>query len=168
MNPIEWLEAYAPGFGELGDDERAAIMHFALLWSLFEDRVLRNSASADRIGAKVQQWADNDRLERNDFADTLAYMRERYVAIGEMTHHFGHLNLRRNDSPERVEAVLRGTTDSIIEAVTAILIIVYRYRNNLFHGQKWAYGISGQFNNFKHANETLMKVLAIDSLEPRQ
>jgi hypothetical protein len=137
-------------------------MHFALLWSLFEDRVLGNSANADRIGAKVQQWANNDQLEPNSFVDTLAYLRGRYVVDGELTHHFAHLNLRQNDKPQLVEDVLRGTIDSTIETVTAILIVVYRYRNNLLHGQKWAYGIKRQLDNFSHANLVLMKALEIE------
>jgi hypothetical protein len=43
--------------------------------------------------------------------------------------------------------------------MTAILIIVFRYRNNLFHGVKWHYRRHGQLANFIVANEILMKVL---------
>lgn len=39
---MKWLQARAPGFNHLAKDEQAAITDFALLWSLFESRVLPN------------------------------------------------------------------------------------------------------------------------------
>jgi hypothetical protein len=57
MNPIDWLCAKAPGFKELSDEERTAIMHFALLWSFFEGEALHTNASASRILALVHEWA---------------------------------------------------------------------------------------------------------------
>jgi hypothetical protein len=43
--------------------------------------------------------------------------------------------------------------------IAAVLIIVFRYRNNLFHGVKWQYKLEGQLGNFSAANDALMKVL---------
>jgi len=58
-------------------------------------------------------------------------------------------NLRQGDKTD--------TTSSI----AALLIIIYRLRNNLFHGLKWAYNIQGQRSNFAHANYVLMTVLDV-------
>lgn len=44
-----WLNLNAPGYEELGQDEKGAIQDFSLLWSLFEAQVLNTSASADSI-----------------------------------------------------------------------------------------------------------------------
>ena len=41
----------------------------------------------------------------------------------------------------------------------ALLMIVWRLRNNLFHGAKWAYGLRDQRENFTHANSVLMRLL---------
>jgi hypothetical protein len=41
----------------------------------------------------------------------------------------------------------------------ALLVIVYRLRNNLFHGEKWEGGISGQKDNFDNANRVLIAAL---------
>ena len=43
--------------------------------------------------------------------------------------------------------------------MAAILIIVFRYRNNLFHGAKWRYNLKDQLGNFTVANNVLTKVL---------
>jgi hypothetical protein len=51
-----------------------------------------------------------------------------------------------------VERVIRGQSSGDAEIVSAVLIIVLRLRNNLFHGVKWSYGIKGQLENFRNAN----------------
>jgi hypothetical protein len=35
-----WLEARAPGFQDLPDQDRRAIFDFSLLWSLFEAQIM--------------------------------------------------------------------------------------------------------------------------------
>lgn len=161
MNPIDWLCAKAPGFNELPHDDRLAIMHFLLLWSFFEAEVLKTSASATAILAVVHKWDAEDRLNIAAFTESLRYFKARYFEDGTATEHFGKLKLRRNDKPSLVEAVLRGENTNPADSVSALLIIVYRLRNNLFHGVKWAYGIHGQLGNFTHANTALMNALEI-------
>lgn len=108
MNPIDWLCAKAPGFDDLSENERAAIMHFSLLWSFFEAEALHTNASAKSILALVHGWASNGRLNIAPFATSLAYFRDRYFNQGTFTEHFRGLNLRRNDSPDLVRAVTQG------------------------------------------------------------
>jgi hypothetical protein len=47
---------------------------------------------------------------------------------------------------------MKGEAADLSEVAAALLIIVYRLRNNLFHGVKWAYEIQGQLENFNHGN----------------
>jgi hypothetical protein len=58
-----------------------------------------------------------------------------------------------------VGRVIRGKSDEPGDSMLCTLMIVWRLRNNLFHGSKWAYQIRGQLDNFTHANAVLMKVL---------
>ena len=53
---MQWLLANAPGFNNLSEDERNAIVNFSLLWSLFEARILNNSGSSNRICNVVDAW----------------------------------------------------------------------------------------------------------------
>jgi len=69
------------------------------------------------------------------------------------------LLLRENDNEPLVVSVLKGENNNPADIVGALLIIVFRLRNNLFHGAKWAYGIAGQLDNFSNANEVLMAAL---------
>jgi|SRR5208337_95651 len=152
MNPLEWLNRNVPGFAELQLVERDAIANFSLLWSLFEARCLNENASSDAIQRLVTQWAADGRLDDAVFGEPLAYFRDRYFDNGEPTHHFDFLYLRRPDKPDLVKAVLRGEDNDPVNCATVVLIVVYRLRNNLFHGMKWAYGIRDQRSNFEQAS----------------
>lgn len=159
MDPIAWLEARVPGFVDLTPPEREAIFNFSLLWSFFEAAALNTNASTGRIIATVQRLAQEDKLTSELFDQRLLYFRNRYYENGNPTHHLPRLNLRDNDNPELVYAVLKGERNDLVSKVSALLIIAYRFRNNLFHGVKWNYGIQGQLDNFVNANLVLMAVL---------
>ena len=164
MNPIQWLEQNAPGFDNMSEQERAAIAHFALLWSFFEARALSTKASSSAILALTHDWLAHNRLAIEPFSESLLYFQQRYYSNGVETSYLAGLNLRPNDRPELVHAVLKGNNSNPADCVAALLIVVYRLRNNFFHGAKWAYGIQGQLSNFNHANTTLMNALSIVGL----
>ncbi len=98
-------------------------------------------------------------LDAGQYDEGFAYFRNRYFANGEVTHHFQHLNLRQSDHPDLVRSVIGGESDTPRDKVLCLLMIVWRLRNNLFHGEKWAYHLRDQLDNFTHANKVLMRVL---------
>lgn len=153
------LEARAPSFRDLPDTDRRAIFDFAFLWSLFEAQVMTNVARADRIRESVDKWADDGTLGADLYDAELAYFRNRYYAGGTLTSHFPFLSLRPSDSPELVQAVITGANNDPHDRMTALLMIVWRLRNNLFHGAKWAYQLRDQRENFTQANRVLMRLL---------
>lgn len=161
MNIFEWLGAKAPGFNDLSNEERDAIMQFALLWSFFEAMALDNSASVRAITRLVQSWESNGQLDVDAFTKSLAYFKERYFNNGTATEKFQGLHFRPRDKRALVEAVLTEQNTNPEDCVAALLIIVYRIRNNLFHGEKWAYDIQGQLGNFTNANAILMTAMEI-------
>ena len=61
----------------------------------------------------------------------------------------------------QVVAVLKGEKQSAVDVVIAVLTVVYRYRNNLFHGEKWIYDLPEQVEYFDVANQVLVQVLEI-------
>lgn len=117
-----------------------------LLWSLFEAKVLDQRGSADAIIDAAKQWAGKGLLTQESFEPQINYFRNRYYADGEYTYHFEHLHLRKNDSPDLVKKVLRNVDANSDEVAAATLIIVYQFRNNLFHGVKWSCKLRGQLS----------------------
>jgi len=156
---MEWLLEKAPGFQALPDADRGAIFNFVFLWSLFEAQVMGNFARADLICTRVDEWRDAGTLDADQYAAELAYFRERYFSNGAFTHHFDHLHLRPADQPAVVQSVLNGSNNDPRDRLLTVLMIVWRFRNNLFHGAKWAYQLEGQLSNFTHANAVVMRLL---------
>ncbi len=158
-----WLNANAPGYENLNPEEREAITNFSLLWSLFEAQVLNTSASSKSIEAKIKSWSDGGHLKAVEFDGYKNYFINRYITSGELNNKFDHLHLRKGDNPDLIISVLKGTENDVSSVVSAMLIIVLRYRNNFFHGIKWAYQFKDQLNNFNTANNLLMRVIEINN-----
>lgn len=156
---IDWLRTKAHGFNLLSDKEISAISEFALIWSLFEARVLNAAGSARAICDVVDAWQQAGTLDPAMLDPELAYFQQRYYGDGVLTDHFDHLRLPNNGLRLMVRAVIDSSNDDPRDRVAAVLIIVFRYRNNLFHGLKWQYKLSDQLSNFMAANAVLMKVL---------
>ena len=161
MTPTDWLSQNAPGFDSLSTEERQAIADFALLWSLFEAEALATRGSATAIISATGQWRAQSRLDPLPFQTSLSYFKSRYYAQSSPTQHFHDLNFGSKDRKPFVEGVFSGSDSDPSNCVPALLIVVYRLRNNLFHGVKWAYGIQGQLQNFDHANQVLLHSLSI-------
>lgn len=156
---IDWLRAKAHGFNRLSNAEVNAISGFSLLWSLFEARILNTDGSTRAICDVVDVWQNAGTLDAQFLDPELAYFRQRYFANGAFTDHFDHLRLQNNNQEALVRAVIDGSNNDPRDHVVTVLIIVYRYRNNLFHGVKWQYKLADQLGNFTIANAVLMKVL---------
>jgi hypothetical protein len=156
---MEWLKAKAPGFNLISRDEQNAIGDFSLLWSLFESQILKTEGNVRNICNAVEGWHVAGTLDAAVFEEELAYFRQRYYANCAFTCHFNHLHFRKPDREALVRAVIDGSDCDPRSCVAAVLIIVFRYRNNLFHGVKWQYKLEGQIGNFTAANNILMKTL---------
>lgn len=140
--------------------------HFAVLWSFFEARVFDTALKAAKVQCVAQQWVDDGRLDIRPFREALSYFQWRYVASAVTNDLYAGLSLRKNDDPSLVKKVLLGQSRSEVDVVAAMLIIVYRLRNNLFHGLKWSDEIRGQLDNFTHANNLMMAALDITKYSP--
>jgi hypothetical protein len=161
IDPEDWLTDYAPGYSALKHSEREAIAYFCLLSSLFEAQQLKHAASASSIVEHMRQWDLQGRLDVKLFHDPLTYFKNRYFSGGDFTHLFHDLIFRSRDRRPLVEDVLRGANQNARDSVIALMLIVYRLRNNLFHGEKWDYGLEDQEVNFKTANRVLTRALEI-------
>jgi hypothetical protein len=152
------IERVAPGVANLSPDEHEALQRFTLLWTLFEAQILGNNASVRKITEKVQNL-DPNLLDGHWFQEHLAYFSNRYVEDGKTNYRFNHLHLRNNDGPGLVRSVLVGENKDPSAQLIVCLTIIYRFRNNFFHGLKWAYGIQEQYDNFTHSVSLLKKCL---------
>jgi len=156
----KWLTERAPGFKHLSKEEQGAISNFTLLWGLFESRILNTEGNASTICDMVDSWSQAGTLDAAMLDPELARFRDRYYSDEAFTYHFDNLHLRGpRDREPLVRGVIDGSDNDKRNSTVAVLIIILRYRNNLFHGVKWQYMLADQLGNFTSANNALMKVL---------
>ncbi|WP_121965714.1 MULTISPECIES: hypothetical protein [Myroides] len=162
---INWLnKRYGTSFTE---NNIQSIKDFSLIWNLFEGKFFGTSFSIiklERILTDVDFVIDID-----CFLPYLDYFKNRYVNQEDNTinERFNFLQLRPNDRKDFVARVLLNRedisnyteTNTQYEVVLAISIIVYRFRNNLFHGIKNIQHIDQQEKNFITANSFLQTII---------
>ena len=69
------------------------------------------------------------------------------------------LTITNNDDTTSIQRVLLGLTNNSCDIIKAIIMIIYRYRNNLFHGEKAIASLPIQKDNFIYANKFLIACL---------
>lgn len=133
------------------------VKNFALIWNIFEGRICDSHFT---IGLIEERLTDIE-FNIEDFEPFISYFKDRYTTNGEMNNSFHYLYFRNGDRRDFVQRVLLGEEIPIKDCVLATTIIVYRLRNNLFHGLKEMHSIDGQRDNFNNANQFLMKLVDV-------
>jgi len=156
---LEWLSYKVPGFANLSVEERDAIDDFSFLWSLFEGAELNRHCSVQTIRQYVTDLDQRGRFLEFDCDTYLGYLKDRYYKNGQVTEYYPYLYLERNHNPAEVMDALSNENSTKLVKIIGCLIVIYRLRNNLFHGEKWLYELRDQKNNFEHANVFLISLM---------
>lgn len=129
------------------------LLEFLILWNLFEKRLFNNRFSiteAIRKDVKVSSASLDVAFD---------YFKKRYIENGQTNSKFDALSFRRNDKKSNVVNILCDVPDVILNRSTAVQIIIYRLRNNLFHGLKEVETLSSNKATFLIVNEFLLSCL---------
>lgn len=160
-----WVRRHYPS---LNAEQLTPVLHFSLIWNMFETKVGRRLASPARIREHVTDAARRGDLLRHDYQPYLDYFRNRYSQ--QENHALNNLfavayvssrgaRERNEQHREEIQRVFRGETDDLTEVVYALLLIAYRIRNNFFHGNKGLRSLPGQTDLFNVVNRLLAKYL---------
>lgn len=150
---INWINnRFGTNFNE---SDIESIKSFSLIWNIFERYVCNNNFSI----ARAENEISVENFDIAKFQNHLDYFKNRYTENGNVNYRFAHLNFRANDRQQLVSDVLLGGVVEPCQVVLALIIIVYRYRNNLFHGIKDIQLIDQQNENFEIANSFLTTLL---------
>jgi len=165
MSIVDFLRkrfAYT-GFDALSHEEVEGVRDFMLLWSSFEAEMLHSNAGAKVIADLAKDLEACGKLNSEPFAAAEDYFRNRYWQAGKLSAYAYDLRLDRYQPKWRslAEEFISGVGRSAGDRTAGLLLVIYRLRNNMFHGPKWAYGIQGQLDNFRAANSVLMTVLEL-------
>jgi hypothetical protein len=154
---FDWLKRYFP-YANVVEDNMSSVLHFCLMWSLFESKVCERHASVGKMKSFTKGLNKTESLKQRDFDPYLLYFQKRYLNHGRTNDRFDKLRISGMNR-ELVESVLKKEETKNSSVILALLIIVYRLRNNLFHGEKPIITLHNQSMNFNVANRFLAEVL---------
>jgi len=160
MRIIEWLCHRDDGFGHLSNAERESIVDFAMLWMYFEARLVNAEASVKSLKRLATHLADAVDINTEVVSTCYEYFRNRYWDDGKPSAYVPGLEMTKALAEDVIPML--ANPPPVREKLITCLLIVFRYRNNLFHGNKWAYRLEGQQQNFEHATQLLLAVIAFE------
>ena len=149
----EWInQRFQTNFTE---EDLSSVKDFALIWNVFEGNVCQTNFSIPAVRQRIN--ARN--MNAADFDKNLQYFRQRYLTNGVVNNRFPYLHFRTPNQATLVQNVLIGNNVNNNDIIVALILIVHRYRNNLFHGLKDMAQIDQHTENFDNANEVLRRFL---------
>lgn len=160
FDPLAWVNEYTHPAMFIDEDTFKPILHFSLIWNLFERDACGKEANPSNIEKAVQLAFAAGKLSLAPFQEHLQYFSDRAQQDPMTTE--GYLNALKMTSPNArhlVKGVLDGSLTDPNNAVHALLLIAHRIRNNLFHGEKDVAMLQTQTHLFRAVNSLLATYL---------
>ncbi len=145
---------------ELFCEDLEPLKDFSILWSIFEFKLCDTRYSKVKIGKKLREM----NLSKSTFKFFYDYLKERYSGNGFDL--FEGLKFENPKDKSSVKDIIIDKTfdsESDYNIIFALMLVVYRFRNNFFHWSKAQDNFRDQINNFKHANSFLL--ILIESIQ---
>jgi hypothetical protein len=149
----DWIKQNVPGGDTLLPEAYNTVASLTVLWNYFEAAFCNSSASPHCL-SRLADWPGSVPLS-GELVACLDYWKNRYVTSAGTNSVFDGLNFRRGDQGARVKDVLLGNELDPKSQFFALLMIVYRLRNNLFHGLKTVDMLNSQVENLTAACSAL-------------
>ena len=158
MKASDWIQQNIRHSAQLEPNTLEAVSDFTLMWSIFEASEAHNENVVEQIGVLSKRVARD--MPSDAIDSQLSYWSKRYIhESGEPTEHFNYLYFRELSQTVKSLNVLRNEETSFEDKIEVCLLIVYRYRNNLFHGIKDITLLNAQVENLRNATELLQIIM---------
>lgn len=164
FDELQWTMEFFDNSVDLNIDGIDRVRNFVFMWNIFETFACNKYANIPAIEQAVEQIDSKQPILAVTFEPYVIYFSTRYFnPNGYTTYSIEGLNFRAGATDQaakaKVEAVLNRQETTPKEILKALLFILYRFRNNLFHGNKQVVTLDGQITNFIAANGILKDVL---------
>jgi hypothetical protein len=159
FSAMSWFMQNTTGGSRLTQDTLQAVADFTTMWNFFEGNLCRNAGGLAAFDRIVEDYRP-DEATHEKLLGCIDYWRSRYLSEGLVLPRLEKLEFRPRDRRDHVESVLLGETNGKGAVLLALLIIIYRLRNNLFHGLKTLDILNDQVENLKTATYCLSIVLS--------
>lgn len=157
---ISWLnQEFAFAGIDFRDERLQPVFTFALIWNLVEKKACGRYANERAIRNSVDKADNEDRLQLANYLQYMDYFRRRYLEDHTIEYLYQRLNFRNNNQRDAVRRAFEHELNDINNIVYALLLIAYRIRNNLFHGEKELHLLYQQEELFRVINNLLTDYL---------
>ncbi|ALT78962.1 hypothetical protein [Paucibacter sp. KCTC 42545] len=136
FDAIRWIGERQPSLQRHLGPGSQPLLHFALMWNMFEGELCDSSASSAKLREVAVRLAERGLLAHPSAQAFRQFVEERYWDGEKVTERFAFLRLRSAAENVAVSGVLSGQIAESEGVIHALLLVVYRYRNNTFHGLK--------------------------------
>lgn len=157
----EWIAHNTRGGTKISSEAQEVVASFTTMWNFFESTLCENRASLTAFEQSCErlelEGIEPQTIQALD--ECLSFWSFRYRTPEGFSPLFDSLYFRPNDKRAHVESVLKGNATSPKEKLLALMIIVYRLRNNLFHGLKTLDMLNDQVQNLSNASRCLAAIL---------
>jgi hypothetical protein len=138
------------------------ISKFTMLWSIYEGRLFNENYCNSLMRNKV----DTGLIRLHHWSIHWDYFRRRYLSNNRQVNEtFAGLAFKSPRDRARLEEIITDDTSDERAITEAILMIVHRLRNNLFHGIKKVASYNLQRENLEMACSVLTDVLTNINLQ---
>lgn len=166
FDELDWTMSFFDNAIDLHIEEIDRVRNFVFLWNIFETFGCNKHCDINSIGAIVEEINNRELIQNESFATYIDYFSNRYYnPNGDTNYSVEGLQFRASNNDQnakkQVIAVLTRQQTEPKEVLKALLFILYRFRNNLFHGNKEIVKLDTQIDNFISANSILREVLTI-------
>lgn len=166
FDELKWIMNFFSNGVNLKTEGIDRVRNFSLLWNLFEKYACDKKADINSISSAVENINQREKVTSKLIQDHIDYFSKRYFnKDGTAKEQYEGLKFRQRQTDQaakqQVAQTLSGQLKNPVENLKSLLFILYRFRNNLFHGEKEVIRLNGQIENFIIANDLLTKVLTI-------
>ena len=155
---IEWLKKYFDK-PHLNEQALKPVLHFSLLCNLFEHTYFTYDKRLNPKRLRSLADISNNKLSDEYLNTIFNFLKERYFPEKELTPRFTTLRLNTKGNPNDYtfcQSTFTANDPTKCNKTKTVFLVMYRFRNNLFHGQKNPETLNIYEQPFKEINKFLI------------
>lgn len=159
MSEKEWLQNNRYYY-QIDDTKLQSIFYFSLIWNLFEKELCAKDGNI-RVHPEQHSTQYAEKINQELLSQVFDYFQDRYALNGSKTQKYESFEFKSEDIKNEVFENLTIDKPTVKQKLKAILLIAFRLRNNLFHGEKQVEMLYEQNENFAQVNLLLTHLIDI-------
>jgi hypothetical protein len=162
FDAIDWINGCFHWGDHLKYDELKPVLGFCLLWSLFENNQCDQRANPQAIRRCVDRAYEKSHPSESQYERCLEFFRRQYFPNGAPSKESLDAFFQNKKEQDMREIVCKAFGEPPPDPkiiVHALLLLTYRVRNNLFHGEKELFSLPRQAELFNQINSFLATLL---------